>query len=69
MIEPAREGETVDQMCWRIFARTDGITEQVLDLNPGLADRGPRLAAGTLVTLPEPDRVGPPLRETINLWD
>lgn len=56
-------------MCWRIFARTDAITEQVFDLNPGLADRGPRLAAGTLVRLPEPDRVGPPLRETINLWD
>jgi phage tail protein X len=67
--EPARDGETVDQICWRIFARTDGLTEQVLAMNPGLADLGPRLPAGTPVTLPDLAQVTPTMRETVSLWD
>ena len=48
----ARQGDTVDLICWRTYGRTAGITEQVLEANPGLADLGPELPIGTLVTLP-----------------
>lgn len=64
----AQQGETVDAICWRIYGRTAGVTEAVLDANPGLADLGPILPHGTLVQLPE---VAPQAeqRQMVNLWD
>ncbi|RVU03935.1 phage tail protein [Novosphingobium umbonatum] len=49
----ALDGETVDEICWRMLGATAGVTEQVLALNAGLAAAGPRLPAGTQVTLPD----------------
>lgn len=69
MIVTAREGETVDLICWRVFGRTDRITEQVFTLNPGLAALGPTLPAGTRVTLPDLAQAAPATRETVKLWD
>jgi phage tail protein X len=43
----ALEGETVDEVCWRVLGYTRSVVEQVLELNPGLAGTGPRLPAGT----------------------
>jgi P2-like prophage tail protein X len=65
----ALAGETVDALCWRTLGRTRGITEQVLELNPGLAELGARLPAGTLVQLPELAELAPAALETVNLWD
>ncbi|WP_442489393.1 tail protein X [Halomonas litopenaei] len=63
----ARQRDTVDAICYRAYGRTQGVTEQVLKANPGLADLGPILPHGTLVTLP--DIVQLPSREpTIQLW-
>ncbi|WP_296250297.1 tail protein X [Pseudomonas sp. UBA4194] len=64
----AQQGDTVDLICWRIYGRTAGVTEAVLEANPGLADLGPVLPHGTLVTLPE---VAPQAEQTqmVNLWD
>lgn len=44
----AYRGDTVDALCWRHYGRTQGVTEQVLQANPGLAEHGPFLprAAG-----------------------
>lgn len=64
-----RSGETVDELCWRALGRTRDVTEQVLELNPGLADHGPQLPGGMTVTLPDPDRAAAPRRETVKLWD
>lgn len=69
MIEAAREGETIDRICWRVFGRTDRVTEQALALNRGLAALGPVLPAGTPVTLPDPAGAAVALRETVKLWD
>lgn len=69
MIVTAREGDTVDLICWRAFRRTERITEQVLTLNPGLAALGPTLPAGTAVTLPDQTQAAPAIRETVKLWD
>ncbi|MFN3456461.1 MAG: tail protein X [Novosphingobium sp.] len=65
----AREGETVDEVCWRVLGRTSNVTEQVLELNPGIAALGPRLPGGTELLLPEVAQAAPVSRETIQLWD
>ncbi|MGE8065587.1 tail protein X [Pseudomonas sp. NPDC089569] len=64
----AQQGETVDAICWRIYGRTAGVTEAVLNANPGLADFGTVLPHGTLVQLPE---VAPQAeqRQMVQLWD
>lgn len=61
------QGDTVDRICQRVYGRTAGVTEQVLIANPGLADRGPILPMGTLITLPDqaPQAESPMLQ----LWD
>ena len=69
MIATARSGETLDEVCWRVLGRTKGVTEQSLDLNPGMADLGARLPAGTQVILPEVATAAAPVLETVKLWD
>jgi len=63
----AHQNETLDHLCHRVLGRTAGVTEQVLDLNPGLADLGPALPEGTPIKLPME-----PLRtqriDTVQLW-
>lgn len=64
----SREGETVDQLIWRVFGTLDGLlVEQTLDINRGLAAAGPILPAGRQVLLP-PDPV-PPEQPLVRLWD
>lgn len=66
----ALQGETVDEVCWRVLGYTRTVVEQVLDLNPGLAELGPRLPAGTVIILPEASSSAAAQNlETINLWD
>lgn len=66
----ANQGDTVDQICQRHYGRTAGITEQVYAANPGLADLGPILPLGTLVTLPDlPTQPAETTRQLVNLWD
>jgi phage tail protein X len=48
-----RQGDTVDLLCWRLYGRTDGTVEAVLEANAGLADMGVVLPAGTVVELPD----------------
>ncbi len=57
--------DTVDALCWRHLGQTQGTVEATLALNPGLAARGPMLAAGVLVTLPKPT---PQIRPMVQLW-
>lgn len=48
-----KQGDVIDDICHRYYGRTVGAVEAVLEANPGLADRGPELTAGLVVTLPE----------------
>ncbi|VUC77800.1 Phage tail protein X (GpX) [Salmonella sp. NCTC 11881] len=41
----AHQYDTVDALCWRHYGRTQGVTEQVLHANPGLAEYGPFFTA------------------------
>lgn len=52
MIVRARQGDTLEAVCWRHLKRTD-LVVQVLDLNPSLAEVGAILPEGTLVALPD----------------
>lgn len=62
-----QQNDTVDLLCWRYLQRTQGTVEATYLLNPGLADHGPILPAGLVVTLPEPTTTS--TRRTVALWD
>jgi len=64
----AQQNDTVDALCWRHYGRTAGVTEAVLEANPGLADLGPTLPQGLLVQMPEAQPAAPQ-RQMMNLWD
>ena len=65
----ARQGDTVDAICWRVFGTTAGIVETVYELNRGLAAHGPILPMGTPVILPDARAVGTRVLTTLQLWD
>lgn len=64
----ALQGDTIDAICHRVFGRTAGLVEQVLELNPGLAAIGPVLPIGTVVILPEPAAAAPAQQPLVQLW-
>jgi len=64
----AQQNDTVDALCWRHYGRTAGVTEAVLETNPGLADHGPTLPQGQAVQMPE-TQTAAPQRQMVNLWD
>lgn len=61
------QGETLDQLCYRVLGTTADVTERALKMNPGLADLGPILPHGTLVKLPE-EQSAPVVVNTVQLW-
>lgn len=62
------DGDTADYIAWKQYGSQDGqIVEQLLEANPGLADLGPVLPAGVLITLPD---ITPATDTTaVRLWD
>ena len=64
----AQQNDTVDALCWRHYGRTAGVTEAVLDANPGLADHGPVLPHGLAVQMPDAQTAASQ-RQMVNLWD
>ncbi|MEI9696155.1 tail protein X [Atlantibacter hermannii] len=63
----AQQNDTVDAICWRYYRRSQGMTEAVLNANPGLAERGPVLPHGLEIELPE--QVPAAVARTIQLWE
>ncbi|ELY2856303.1 tail protein X [Cronobacter dublinensis] len=63
----AQQGDTVDEICFRYYGRTQQVVEQVYAANPGLAESGPVLPHGCEVTLPPLPASS--VDETLNLWD
>lgn len=62
-------GDVLDEIAWRQYGAGDaGTLAILLAANPGLADRGPVLPAGLLITLPE---IAAPTREkkAVVLWE
>lgn len=62
------DGDTADYIAWKYYGTQDGqVVEQLLAANPGLADRGPVLPLGLLVTLP--DIQPATAAQVVRLWD
>ncbi len=63
-----KAGDMVDAIAFKQYGATDTYTEALLNANPGLADRGPVLPAGVIITLPT---IAPQLPQVqiIQLWD
>lgn len=62
------DGDTADYIAWKHYGTQDGrVVEQMVDANPGLADIGPVLPAGIMVTLPDiqPEAAA----QGVRLWD
>jgi phage tail protein X len=64
----AHQGDTLDALCWRHLGATAGVTEQALELNPGLSAHGPILPMGLTVTLPDQVQTTTNTNH-LNLWD
>lgn len=64
---PARAGETVDALVFRILGKGPGAVERVLEANPNLADHGLFLPEGTPVMLPV-SASAPVERPIVQLW-
>ncbi|EBV5086463.1 phage tail protein [Salmonella enterica subsp. enterica serovar Minnesota] len=67
MTVTAQQDDTVDAICWRYFGATQGITEEVYRINPGLAEAGPVLSQGQVIVLPDVAPVQE--KKLIQLWD
>lgn len=64
----AQQNDTLDLICYRVFGKTKGILERVLELNQNMTRLGEIIPIGTEVNLPE--RVTEVQEKTmINLWD
>ncbi|KAF3999232.1 tail protein X [Glaciimonas immobilis] len=69
MLVRAQQHDTLDLLCWRHLGATARVVEVALELNPGIADGGPFIPHGHLVTLPDPSAVPTNTTQTISLWD
>lgn len=65
----SQQGETLDAICWRELGRSRAVVEDTLARNPGLADAGPILPEGTIITLPDAVPAVGNSRKLIQLWD
>ncbi len=63
----ARQGDTIEAICWRHLKRTD-IAVKVLELNPELASIGVLIPEGRLVILPDAVTTAN-TRKLTQLWD
>lgn len=69
MLVRAQQHDTLDLLCWRHLGATASVVEAALELNPGLAEDGPFIAHGRLVTLPELSATPIKPLQTVSLWD
>lgn len=59
------DGEMVDAICLDHYGSED-MVEQVYEANPGLAERGPVLPLGLVLTLPK--KAVAPVAKPLRLW-
>lgn len=67
LIEEALNGETVDQLVWRVLGLASPAVERVLAANPQIADAGQFLALGQGVVIPA-DARRPATAPMTQLW-
>ena len=62
------QGDTVDILAWRHYG-SEQYAAAIYEANPGLADLGPILPIGTIVSLPSTGDVIPAEEPTVHIWD
>ncbi|KAF0676725.1 tail protein X [Profundibacterium mesophilum] len=67
MIVRTRQGDMLDDLLYEAFGHHSDIAA-VLDLNPGLAARGPLLPAGLELRLPDTVPSARDVAEPVRLW-
>lgn len=67
MIIYARQNETVDEIAYRLFGRTNGLVELIYQSNPKLCQLPAKLPLGTQITIP--DVVPQAEQKQVKLWD
>ncbi|TGG92537.1 phage tail protein [Natronospirillum operosum] len=65
----AADGETVDQICRQYYGYSNGSVEAVYEANRGLADHGPFLPAGLVITLPELGEIEQKVEVAKPIWN
>lgn len=65
----AHQGESLDALIYRHKGIVPGYLETVLEANPGIADLGPILPMGTVVSLPDISTTAQTSTKTVQLWD
>lgn len=68
MILTARQHDTLDDLIFRQYGKTEGLVEQALEHNPELAYT-PILAMGQTVKMPAQQTVITIAKQTVQLWD
>jgi len=67
---PAHQNEPLDRLLWRVLGRIEGVLEQALRDNPGLAAQADALPEGRIVHLQvDPGDTPTRRRPLIQLWD
>ncbi|MEZ9525730.1 tail protein X [Enterovibrio norvegicus] len=61
-----REGDVLDAICFHHYGRESAVTD-VMNANPGLAEKGPILPSGLSITMPEVS--APVVKKGSSLWD
>jgi len=62
-----KDGDMLDDICFRHYGTSISTTEQVLAANPGLGDAGPVFVSGINITLPS---IQPAAAQSdVRLWD
>lgn len=65
----AKEGDVLDDICWRHYDSLD-VLDSFVRANPGLAALGASLPAGTIVQLPDVGDLTSKARDAlVRLWD
>ena len=61
-----KDGDVLDEICWKYYGSTSGTVEKVLEANRHLAELGSIFAAGIKIILP--DLAQEEETESVKLW-
>jgi phage tail protein X len=62
-----KDGDVIDWICWKHYGFTSGAVEEVLKINPKVAEYDGHLPEGLLISLPEIN--SKIAAKQVKLWD
>jgi phage tail protein X len=67
IIYQTKENDVIDWICWQHYGFTNGAVEEVLKVNPEIAEYDDYLPEGLVIKLPQISREN--VRKQVRLWD